>query len=100
MVFQVALAQQTVSGTVTDQNGQPIPGATVALKGTSTATTADFDGNFTIAANNGDVVVVSYVGFNAIEVTVDSATLNVSLASNTLLDEVFVTGYGSQKNWS
>ncbi len=43
MVFQVALAQQTVSGTVTDQNGQPIPGATVVLKGTSTATTADFD---------------------------------------------------------
>src|SRR6056300_1109116 len=97
MVFQVALAQQTVSGTVTDQNGQPIPGATVVLKGTSTATTADFDGNFTIAANNGDVVVVSYVGFNAIEITVDSATLTVSLASNTILDEVYVTGYGTQK---
>jgi TonB-linked SusC/RagA family outer membrane protein len=101
MVFQVALAQQTVSGTVTDQNGQPIPGATVVLKGTSTATTADFDGNFTIAANNGDVVVVSYVGFNAIEVTVDSAALTVSLESSTLLDEVVVTSFGqSQKRES
>ena len=41
MVFQVALAQDTVKGTVSDDDGQPIPGATVVLKGTSTATTAD-----------------------------------------------------------
>ena len=61
-VFQVALAQQVVQGTVTDQDGMPLPGATVVIKGTSTATSADFDGNFTIAAKNGDVLVISYVG--------------------------------------
>ncbi len=94
-VFQVALAQQTVSGTVTDADGLPLPGATVVVKGTSTATSADFDGNYTIAAANGNVLVVSYVGYNAAEVTVNGATANVSLSSSTALDEVVVVGYGS-----
>ena len=95
MVFQVALAQQTVSGSVTDTDGLPIPGATVSVKGTSTATTADFDGNYSIAASNGDVLVISYVGYNSINVKVDSVTINVSLSNSTDLDEVVVTGYGT-----
>ena len=94
MVFQVVLAQQVVTGTVSDENGKPIPGATVVVKGTSTATSADFDGNFSIIAANGDVLVVSYVGYSAMEITVDGATANASLASSTALDEVTVTGYG------
>ena len=93
-VFQVALAQQVVTGKVSDENGQPIPGATVVVKGTSTATSADFDGNFSIIADNGDVLVVSYVGYSAKEITVNGATANASLASSTALDEVTVTGYG------
>jgi TonB-linked SusC/RagA family outer membrane protein len=93
-VFQVALAQQVVTGTVSDQDGLPVPGATVVIKGTSTATAADFDGNFSIAASNGDVLVVSYVGYTATEVTIKGATVNISLGSNTALDEVVVTGYG------
>ena len=93
-VFQVALAQQVITGSVTDQDGLPLPGATVVIKGTSTATTADFDGNYTIAAKNGDVFIVSFVGFNPIEVTVSSATMNVSLEGSTQLDEVVVTGFG------
>ena len=93
-VFQVALAQQVVTGTVSDQDGLPVPGATVAIKGTSTATAADFDGNFSIAASNGDVLVVSYVGYTATEATVEGAIINISLGSNTALDEVVVTGYG------
>ena len=94
MVFQVALAQDTVKGTVSDDDGQPIPGATVVLKGTSTATTADFDGNFSINVGLGDVLVVSYVGYSSAEVTVDSSTLSVTLQSATKLDEVIVTSYG------
>jgi TonB-linked SusC/RagA family outer membrane protein len=94
MVFQVALAQDTVKGTVSDDVGQPIPGATVVLKGTSTATTADFDGNFSINVGLGDVLVVSYVGYSSAEVTVDSSTLSVTLQSATKLDEVIVTSYG------
>ena len=94
MVFQVVLAQQVVKGTVTDQNGQPIPGATVVVKGTSTATSADFDGNFAIAAASGEVLIASYVGFAATEATVSGSTLNFTLSSSTELDEVIVTGFG------
>ena len=95
MVFQVALAQDTVKGTVSDDDGQPIPGATVVLKGTSTATTADFDGNFSINVGLlGDVLVVSYVGYSSAEVTVDSSNLSITLQSATKLDEVTVTSYG------
>jgi len=97
MVFQVALAQQTVTGTITDDDGLPLPGATVVVKGTSTATSADFDGNYSIAATIGDILVVSYVGYNAIEVSVDGATANVSLSSSTALEEVVVVGYGTQR---
>ena len=93
MVFQVALAQQTVTGTVTDAEGLPLPGAIVVVKGTSTATSADFDGNYSIAAANGDVLVVSYVGYSKAEVTVNAATINVSLSNNTGFDEVIVTAY-------
>jgi TonB-linked SusC/RagA family outer membrane protein len=94
-VFQVALAQQVVTGSVTDQEGMPLPGATVVIKGTSSATTADFDGNYTIAAKNGDVLVISYVGYSAAEVTVDGATANAALSTSNDLDEVVVTGYGT-----
>lgn len=94
--FQVALAQQVVTGTVTDSEGLPLPGATVVIKGTSTATSADFDGNYTIAAKNGDVLVISYVGYNAAEITVNSASANATLTSSTDLDEVIVVGYGTQ----
>ena len=95
-VFQVTLAQQVVTGSVTSQDGMPLPGATVVIKGTSSATTADFDGNYTIAAKSGDVLVISYVGYSAAEVTVDGATANATLSSSNDLDEVIVVGYGSQ----
>ena len=98
--FQVALAQQVVTGTVTDSEGLPLPGATVVIKGTSTATSADFDGNYTIAAKNGDVLVISYVGYNAAEITVNSASANATLTSSTDLDEVVVVGYGTQNKKS
>ncbi|MCB0376715.1 MAG: carboxypeptidase-like regulatory domain-containing protein, partial [Sinomicrobium sp.] len=59
-----------VSGSVKDsENGEPLIGATILLKGSSTGTVTDFDGNFTIAANPGDVLVVSYTGFATQEVT-------------------------------
>ena len=91
-VFQVSFAQQTVSGTVFDESGQPLPGATVLVKGTSTATSADFDGNFTIPASEGETLIFSYVGYNPSEVLVDGSTINITLSSSTALDEVVVTG--------
>ena len=76
------IAQQTVTGNVSDNNGLPLPGATVVIKGTSTGTTTDFDGNFSIETNSGEVLIVSYIGYITQELTVsDSATINVTVLS-------------------
>ena len=61
LCFGMTVAQ-TVSGIVSDDQG-PLPGATVVVKGTATGTTADFNGNYSISATAGDVLVFSYVGF-------------------------------------
>ena len=72
LTTQVALAQRTISGVVSDNDGIPLPGATIVIQGTSTGVTTDFDGNFTISADNGDVLVVSFVGYENSLVTVGS----------------------------
>ena len=95
MVFQWSFAQKSVSGTVSDNEGVPIPGATVLVVGTNTGVTTDFDGVYTIMASEGDVLSVSYVGYTAQEVTVGaSATINVTLSSDSELEEVVVTALG------
>jgi len=94
MCFGLAKAQ-TVSGVVSDDNG-PLPGATVILKGTTTGVSADFDGNYSISAEQGDVLVFSFVGFSPKEVTVGTeTTINVVLTASNALDEVIVTSYGN-----
>ena len=93
MVFQLSFAQQSVSGTVSDDNGSPIPGATVVVQGTTNGVTTDFDGVYTISASQGDVLSVSYVGYTAQTATVgSSATINFVLSSDNQLDEVVVAG--------
>ena len=89
----VAFAQQAVTGTVTDESGAPIPGATISNSNNST--TSDFDGNFEINSFVDDVITVSYVGYNQQQVTVTSLNVNVVMESSTALDEVVVVGYGS-----
>ena len=86
---------QTVSGTVTDENNQPLPGATVVVQGTNTGTTSDFDGNYQISATQGQTLVFSYVGYATQNVVVSAATHNVSMQTDNALDEVIVTGQGS-----
>ena len=85
------ISGQEVSGTVTDENG-PLPGVSVIIKGTTSGTTTDFDGNYAINANNGDVLVFSYVGYDAQQITVSGNTLNVTLKSGVALDEVVLIG--------
>lgn len=86
---------QSVTGTVSDASG-PLPGVNVLLKGTSTGTVTDFDGNFQINANNGDTLVFSFIGYATQEVVVSGTTLNVTMAEDTAqLNEVVVVGYGS-----
>lgn len=91
-------AQTNVSGTVTDEaNTLPLPGVNVLVKGTTTGASTDFDGNFTIALNVGDVVVFSYLGYKSKEVTyTGGTTLNVTLNEDAAqLDEVVLIGYGA-----
>ena len=92
------LAQSTVSGTVTDKaNALPLPGVNILVKGTSVGTTSDFDGNYTISAKSGDVIVFSYVGFKTQEITYNGQSkLNVTLTEDAAqLDEIVLIGYGS-----
>lgn len=95
----ILLAQQTVSGTVADaETGEAIPGVSVYVKGTTTGTITDIDGNYSIAADNGTVVVFSFIGYISQEVEVSGATLSVSLQADMVsLDEVVAVGYGVQK---
>ncbi|WP_282135215.1 SusC/RagA family TonB-linked outer membrane protein [Seonamhaeicola maritimus] len=98
ILFCMAMSSaQTVKGTVT-ADGQPLPGAAVIIKGTTTGTSTDFDGNYTINADAASTLVFSYVGYSSQEVVVGSqTTINVELIADNTLDEVVVIGYGTQR---
>jgi len=90
--------QNVLKGTVTEQSTSiPLPGVNVIIKGTTTGTTTDFDGNYEIAANNGDIIVFSYVGYATQELTYSGqSNLDVQLSEDAAqLDEVVVIGYGT-----
>ncbi len=94
------LQQNIVRGTVTDENGNPIPGATIAVKGTTIGTTTDLNGNYVIEnVTPQSILVVSFIGYKSQEIVVgDRAQVNVSLQEEiTALDEVVVIGYGTQR---
>ncbi|MBN1143775.1 MAG: TonB-dependent receptor [Bacteroidales bacterium] len=94
------LQQVAIKGTITDASTQePLPGANVQVKGTTRGAVADVDGNFSIDAKAGDVLVVSFIGYMPEEITVTNQTvLNVALAPDVQsLEEVVVVGYGTQK---
>ena len=99
--FETAFAQaKKVTGTVTDsENGQPLVGATVVIKGKATSTITDAQGSFVIEAADGDVLQISNVGFKPIEMNAGSSgTMGIQLiATNRQLGEVIVVGYGTQK---
>lgn len=99
MLPSMAIAQSTVRGIVTDDNGEPLPGVAVVKDGTSLAVSTDIDGRFAIKASEGDVLKFSYVGMESKTVKVGKENeLNVKLSSSlTELDEVVVVGYGTQK---
>ncbi|KKN83386.1 hypothetical protein LCGC14_0299210 [marine sediment metagenome] len=89
----------TLTGTVTDETSMPVPGANVVIQNTTTGTSTDFDGNFSITVSNGDVLEFSSIGYasKAVNIT-GQQTLNVVLAEDaSQLEEVVVVGYGSQK---
>jgi len=93
-------AQRTVSGTITDaESGDPLISATVLIPGQGTGTITDFDGNFSLDVPDGtSQLEISYTGFATQLVDISASNVvEVSLAPGTVLDEIVVTGYGTQK---
>ncbi len=96
LIVQISFAQEkTVTGTVKDETG-PLPGVNVIVKNTSNGTQTDFDGNYTLIVNLGDVLVFSYVGMSSVEKTVGASnTIDVVMTGSNLLEEVIITAYGT-----
>lgn len=101
VITQFTFAQEvSLSGKITDSDtGEPIPGATVVVKGTTNGTVSDFDGNYTLKVEKGDTLQFSYIGYKKSELVVgNESTLNVALRVDTEeLGEVVVIGYGQVK---
>ena len=88
-------AQQIVNGTVTDELGAPLPGATISVVGSTDGTTTDFDGNYSITTSNGVELQISYIGYQTQNILVsDEAEFSVSLQPDNELSEVVVTALG------
>lgn len=99
LTFSLQAQEKTVSGTIIDVAGMPLPGATIAIKGTSTGVSSDFDGNYSIDVKENDVLTISFIGFVNQEISVTGkSTINITLLEDAnLLDEVVVVGFGTQK---
>ena len=98
MCVSLAFSQRQVTGTVEDNSGNPIPGASVIVVGTSSGTVTDIEGNFAISVSSGDQLEFSFVGYESQTVTVGAqSTLTITLAESTeFLDEIVVSGYQTQ----
>ena len=96
-VVQISFAQEKkVSGTVSDDNGLPLPGSTVIIKGTTTGVSTDFDGKYSINANLGSVLTFSYVGYADQTQTIGTSdVVNVTMQLENSLEEIVVVGYGT-----
>ncbi|CAN1529359.1 OMP_RagA_SusC, TonB-linked outer membrane protein, SusC/RagA family [Spirosomataceae bacterium] len=95
----IGIAQSVVSGKVTSsEDGSPLPGVSIIIKGSSKGTNTDSNGDFKISASASDILQVSFIGFTTNEFTVGNKTIiNISMASDVKsLNEVIVTGFGSQ----
>ena len=98
LCIQVAVAQGSISGNITDDEGVPLPGATVLVAGSNEGTTSDFDGNFSIRVNTGDVLDFSYVGYKTVSVQVENQDqITVVLIADNELEEVVLTALGIEK---
>ncbi|WP_232834912.1 SusC/RagA family TonB-linked outer membrane protein [Pleomorphovibrio marinus] len=98
-VIEVVDTNIEITGTVTDENGEPMPGVTVIIEGTNLGTVTDIDGRYSLEAEEGAVLRISFIGYTAQRVTVSNlSTINVVLKEDqSSLDEVVVIGYGTQQ---
>lgn len=96
-LLQMKAVEVTVTGTVLDENGDPIPGATVSVSGTETGTATDIDGKYTLDVPEGSTLTFSFIGFETQQVAIgDRSIINITLIEDiSSLDEVVVLGYGT-----
>lgn len=94
-----AFAQQiNITGTVIDNFGDPVLGANVVVKGTTNGATTDLDGNYSLKADKGSTLVVSYIGYKTLELVAESNVVNFELQEDSeLLEDVIVIGYGTAR---
>lgn len=101
LVVQISFAQEqrTITGTVTDDSGLPLPGVNIIIEGTTTGVQTDFDGNYSIQAQQGNVLVFTFVGLETARYTVaQSNKIDVTMAADAAqLDEVVVTALGIRR---
>lgn len=88
------VAQTQVRGTVVDETGEPVIGATIQIQGTGRGTTTDIDGNFQLSAPEDGVLIISFVGYRPQEIPVTASPRIVLVEDTELLDEVVVTALG------
>lgn len=96
----IGFSQRTVTGTVTDSDGEPLIGVNILVRGTAVGTVTDIDGMFSLQVNSDqDVLIFSYTGYSSINETVgDRSTIQLMMSEGaTTLDEIVVVGYGSQR---
>lgn len=99
--LSLLVAQNSVSGNVTDESGEPLVGVNIVEKGTTNGTTTDFDGNYQISIFDNATLVFSYIGYNTQEEVVSGkSVINVSLSGGMMLDEVQLVGSRSPKRTS
>jgi len=98
-IINVQAQEKMVTGTIYDENGGPLPGASVTIKGSAKGVSSDFDGNFTIEVSKGDVLLMSFIGYETKEIEfVDQKLLSITLnPSSNQLEEVVITALGIKK---
>ena len=94
-----AFAQKTIKGTVLDESGMPLPGASVSIKGTTKGTSTNFDGEFSLTVSeNAKTLIIAYLGYKTKEVAITTSPIKVTiLPEENALDEIIVVGYGTRK---
>ncbi|WP_299431283.1 SusC/RagA family TonB-linked outer membrane protein [uncultured Maribacter sp.] len=100
-IMQISFAQEkTISGTIFDQDGIPLPGVNILIEGTPKGTQSDFDGNYSINGNQGQTILFSYLGQKEIRIIIKTqTTINITMEEDAeALEEVVVIGLGQSKN--
>ncbi|MEN8230530.1 MAG: carboxypeptidase-like regulatory domain-containing protein, partial [Bacteroidota bacterium] len=95
----ILLQQETISGKVNNESGEPLPGVTILIKGTTQGTVTDIDGTYSLAAKPGDILVFSFVGMISQEVVItDQTSLDITMGADAIgLEEVVTIGYGTAR---